>query len=170
MKLTSSNAEFKMIIIGYYQICGSIIGLLLTLWTLINEPYLSGLSFIMYSLAFILFSFSIYAGNLLSNENIKGISLTRWNQILQILQISISSFSFSYVSGVYFNIGFDWIDIFKFNFDFGFTGWNFRYTESDTNHLSIYINIIPFLILYWLGKIETDIEERKQLMENANEL
>ena len=169
MKLTSPDAEYKMIIIGYYQICGGIIGLLLTLRVLIYEPALSGLAFLMYFVALGLYVFSVYAGNLMRKENIKGITLTRWNQFLQMVQFSISFLGFIYVSSVYFNFGFDWTDVFKLNFNIGISVWNFRYTENDTNHFSIFINIIPFLILYWLGNIDTIIEERKQLIEDAKE-
>jgi prolipoprotein diacylglyceryltransferase len=170
MKLTSPSSEFKMIIIGYYQICGGVLGLLFVIWSLIHQPTMSGFSFLIYLLVGSLFSFSIYAGNLTRKEEIKGLYLTQWNQILQIFQFSVSAYGFSYISGVFFNFGFDWTNIIQLKIDFGYSGWFIGYTPDDTDHFSIFLNFMPFVILYFLGKIANDIEERKLLIEKAKRL
>jgi len=153
--------------IGYYQIAGGILGLILTLRAFVYEQALSGLSFLLYSIAILLFVFSIYSGNLLRKANIKGFSFSTWNQVLQVIQISISAFGFEYYSGVFFNIGFQWTEKFIPDFNFGLSGWILRYTDYDLNHNSVYINIVPLLVIYYIRKIQDQIEERKQIMESA---
>ena len=167
MRLLSGNIETSMKNIGYYQIAGGILGLILTLRSFIYEHILSGLSFLFYAVAILLFVFSIYSGNLLRKANIKGLYLSTWNQVLQLIQISISAFGFEYYSGVFFNIGFQWTEKFIPDFNFGLSGWILRYTEYDLNHNSVYINIIPLLVIYYIRKTQNEIEERKQLIESA---
>jgi hypothetical protein len=170
MRILSGKIEDRMLHIGYYQIAGGLLGLILTLRTFIYESTLSGLSLFFYVVAILLFVFSIYSGNLLRKKNIKGLYLSTWNQVLQLIQISISAFGFEYYSGVFFNIGFEWTEKFIPDFNFGLSGWILRYTENDLNHNSVYINLIPILILYYINKTRHEIEERKQLIESAEKL
>jgi len=169
MRLLSWNIEDRMKTLGYYQIIGGIIGIILTIRLLVYERTLSGLGILFYGGAIALFIYSMFCGNQLRKGNVKGLKLSTWNQVLQIIQFSIAAIGFEYYSGLLFNIGFHWTENFIPDMNFGISGWRFRYTESYTNNLSIYINLIPIIIIYYIGKIEDDIETRKQLIKAAQE-
>jgi len=169
MRLLSGKIEDNMKYIGYYQLAGGFLGIILTLRIFSYEPSFSGLSLLFYAIAFLLFGFSIYCGNLLRKGNTKGLLLSTFNQILQILQFSISIIGFTYYSGICFSLGFQWIEKFIPDFNIALSQWQFRYTENDMDHLSVYINIVPLLIIYFIWKIEKNIDDRKELMESAKQ-
>ena len=166
MRLLSGKIEDNMKYIGYYQLAGGLIGIILTLRVFIHEPSFSGLSLLFYAIAFLLFGFSIFCGNLLRKGNTKGLSLSTYNQLVQILQFSISIVGFTYYSGIAFSIGFNWIDKVP-DVNIALSQWQFRYTETDMDHSSVYINFVPLLIIYFIWKIEKEIDERRELMESA---
>jgi hypothetical protein len=170
MRTLSFDTVDRMKYIGYYQMAGGILGLILFLRGFIYQQSLSGFIFLIYLIAFLLFSFSIYSGNLLRKGNIKGFSLSTWNQILQIVQFSISAIGFEYYSGIFFNIGFQWTEKFIPDFNLGLSGYVIRYAENNTNNIAVYINLIPLIIIYYIFKSENEIEERKQLAEAADKL
>ena len=89
---------------------------------------------------------------------------------MQVLQIGVGAFRFYYYSGVRAAFGFDWGETFSPDGTIALSGFSFYYTPGDTSHLIIWINIVPLIIMYWIGKIENEIEERKQLMESAKKL
>ncbi len=170
MRLLSFDIEDRMKSIGWYQIAGGVIGFYMVIVGLINEGTLTGVNFVLYSLAIILVSFSIYCGNLLRKKDMKGLNLSLWNQALQVIQIGVWAIGYAYYSGIRITFGFDWGETFNPDGTFGLSGFWFRYTPEETSHLMIWINVVPILIIYWINKIENDIEERKQLMETAKKV
>lgn len=170
MRLLSFDIEDRMRILGWYQIAGGVYGFYTLIVGLFREGPLTGAKFLLYILAFLLFSFSIYCGNLLRKANIKGLSLSNWNQALQILQIRVWAISFVYFAGIRAGLGFDWDETFSTDFSISLSGISLRYNPEETSQLSIWLNIVPILVLYWIGQIENDIVERKELMESAREI
>ena len=164
MKFLNRTDKNKLNFLGYYQIFGGIWGLILVIRLLIYEQSISGLGLLFYSMAISLFTFSIYCGNLLRKNDNKGLFLSTLNQACQVIQFQIGAIGFEYYAGINFNIGFQWTSKFSPSIHLLLTGWQFRYTEGDTNHLSVYINLIPLLIIYLIIKIE----ERNAIMKLAN--
>ncbi len=165
MKLITFDIEDRMKTLGFYQIAGGILGLFIILRVFIYETQLSGLGILLYALGFGLFTFSIYCGNLLRKGNIKGLKFSLWNQLLQLIQLSISSISFGYYSGIRFAIGFDWKDSFSSDFFLGVSGFNFSYFTNGTGDFSFALNFVPLMVIYSINSIENKIEQRKKLME-----
>lgn len=164
------SIESRMRILGWYQIAGGVYGYIILAIGLFRQGSLTGANFLPLILALILFSFSIYCGNLLRNQNQKGLSLSVWNQFLQILQIGVLSVGFGYYSGIRIAIGFRWIETFMPNFSFSLSGLSLQYAPSNTSELSIWINIMPFIVMHWIGQIEKDIEEKRELIEAAQKI
>ena len=167
MRLLSFDIEDRMKSIGWYQIAGGVYGICSVTYALIHEGTLTGFTFFLYALIYLLFGFSVYCGNLLRKADLKGLLLSQWNQALQVLQIGVWAISFFYYSGIRAAIGFDWGEKFSPDASISFSGAWFRYNTDDTSHLMIWINFVPIIIIYWINKIEKDIEDRKQLMEIA---
>jgi len=155
--------------LGYYQIIGGIVGFILTIRVLISQQTLSGLVFMFFAIAFALITFSIISGNLLRKGNLKGLTLSYWNQIIQVLQLSLFAIGYEYYSGIMFRVGFYWSEKFTPDASVGISGWNLSYRPSSPDYIAIYVNIIPIIIIYLLGKIEKDIETRKKLLETAKQ-
>lgn len=151
--------------LGYYQIAGGIYGVYAAIQLFIQESTLGGLTMLLYIFGFSLFGFSIYCGNLLRVANIKGINLSLWNQIIQVLQFSISSIAFGYFSGIRFSFGFDWSDRFIPDFALSLSGFSVGYNTNATTDFLLMINGFPLIIIYLLDKLEDKIEQRKKLIE-----
>ena len=170
MRLLSFDIEDRMKSIGWYQIAGGVVGFYMVIAALIHEGTLTGGRFVLCFLAIILFSFSIYCGNLLRKADTKGLNLSLWNQALQVIQIGVWAIGYAYYSGIRIAFGFDWGETINPEGTLGLSGFGFRYTPEETSHLMIWINVIPLLVIYWINKIENDIEERKQLIETAKKV
>lgn len=171
MRLLSFDIESRMKSLGWYQIIGGILGICCLIYTLINTGTLTGSKFLLIVIAFLLFGFSIYCGNLLRKFDVHGLSLSMWNQVLQVLQFHVLAIGFYYCSGMGLLVGFDWGETFSPDGSFSLLPTlSLIYDTEDTSALSIWINFVPTAIIYWIVKIENDIEERKQLMESAKKV
>jgi hypothetical protein len=166
MRHLSFDLEDRMKTLGWYQIVGAVVGFSLVAKQLMTVGGLTGGFFLAILIATALFSFSLYCGNLLRKANMKGLQLSVWNQALQVLQIGVSVITFEYYSGIKVAFGFNWDDVFKPDVRIELSGFYIRYGESISN-LSIWINVIPLAIIYWINKIEYEIEARQQLMDSA---
>jgi len=156
--------------LGWYQIVGAAIGLYCVAYLLLHQGTITGGNLLAFMIAVALYAFSLYCGNLLRKTNIKGLQLSTWNQALQVLQLTVWAFSFEYYSGVKLAFGFRWDEVFKPDISLSLSGFYIRYNTDSTSELSVWINVIPINIIYWIGKIENDIEQRKQIMESATKV
>lgn len=165
MKLLTIDIEDRMKILGFYQIAGGFYGLYGIIRPFVQEASLGGLMILFYALGFGLFGFSLYCGNLLRKGKLNGLKLSLWNQLLQVVQFSISAISFGYYSGIRLSIGFDWTNLFLPDWAFGLSGFEIRYALSETANLFFIINLVPLIIIYLLNNLEEKIEQRKRIME-----
>ncbi len=169
MSQLSFAIEDRMKSIGWYQILGGIIGVFMVCYTLFYTGELTGIDLLFFLIIVLLLIFNIYCGNLLRKADIRGLKLSTWNQALQILQFGIVAFGFEYYAGIRLAFGFDWGELFRTDIAISATSIHLRYTPDKTSDLSIWINIVPIIIIYWIDKIEQDIEERKKIAEMALE-
>jgi len=167
MRLLSGKIEDDMRYIGYYQLAGGFLGIILVFNSFIYERSLSGLTLVFYSIIFLLFGFSLYCGNLLRKGNIKGLSLTTYNQFLQLVQFFICGIGFTYYSGIAFSVGIQVKEKILPDFIITISEAKLSYINNGINHSSVYINFVPILIIYLIWRIESEIESRKELMESA---
>jgi len=170
MRKLSFDIEDKMKSIGWYQILGGIYGLFWILYILLRTGTLTGAGFLLILFTIMLFSFGIYCGNLLRKADIRGLRLSTWNQLLQVLQIGIGPFVFEYFSGIRLAFGFEWLEKFSPDATLSLSGFTFQYRPENGSLLSFWINIIPIMLIYSIDKIEKDIEERKQIAETSVKL
>jgi hypothetical protein len=84
--LFSKSIATKLRVLGWYQIIGGVIGVLLTLWLFVKMQTLSGLVILLFIIAFGLYGLSITAGKKLLGAQYKlGLRLSIINQVLQIV-------------------------------------------------------------------------------------
>jgi hypothetical protein len=169
MRLTNWTIDNRMKSLGYYQIAGGIIGILLTIRILITQETINGLILLFILIAFFLYSFSIYCGNLLRKLDLNGLNYSRWNQGLQILQFGLFGVGFKYFSGLFFKFGFNWTESFTPYFELGISSWALSYLPKKLDEVVLYLNIVPIIVLYLISKTEQEIDIRKELIEIASE-
>ena len=167
MKPLSLDLEFRLETIGWYQIVGGALGLAFVTYSFIHVQNFSGLNFLFFILAYFLFGFSIYCGNLLKKKNPKGLNLSKWNQALQVLQFGILSIGFAYYSGLRAGIGFNWGDNFSPDASLSLSGFDLSYNTRESSQLTLWINFVPIIILYLIDRIESEIAERKKTLEEV---
>lgn len=150
--------QFK--IIAYYQIIGGIYGLYVSLTVLAKQQTLSGLSLIIYLLTIGLYIFAIYSGNLLRLQKQKGIELTKWSQLTQLLQFNIAGVAFWYISGIGISIGYGEVDdLIQFLY-LNVSSMYFKYKLTDSQNFYFFINLIPLLVIYFLEPLHKRKEKK----------
>lgn len=169
MGLTNQTIDYRMKILGYYQIIGGLLGVLITIRLLIGQETINGLTLFFILIAGCLYSFSIYCGNLLRKLDLKALVCSKWNQGLQIVEFGLFGIGFRYFSGIYFRFGFNWSEKFIPNIDIGLSSWTLSYLPQNMDVIILYVNIVPLLALLLIFKIERDIKIRKELSEIASE-
>jgi len=170
MRKLSFDIEDRMKSIGWYQILGGSYGLCWIFYLLLHVGGISGAGFLLLLFTILIFSFGIYSGNLLRKGDRRGLTLSIWNQLLQVLQIGIGPFVFAYFSGIRLAIGFEWLEKFSPDATLSLSGFTFQYRPENGSLLSFWINIIPIMVIYSIDKIEKDIVERKQIAETSVKL
>ncbi len=164
MRLISFEIEERMKLLGYYQLIGGLIGLYVIIKWFANEPVLSGLKLLIYLLITSFFVLSIYCGNQLRKGDIKAIELSKWNQILQVIQFNISAVAFAYYSGINFSLGLVLTDKMTPDFLISLSGFAFHYTPNESN-FSVMINIVPLVVIYLLDGLQAKIDLRSELLK-----
>ncbi len=165
------NSDRKIFnVIGYYQIIGGIVGIGLSIYSIITKTNIPTINYIFFIVAFVLYSFCLTSGLFLLKEKLeKGIKLTLINQILQSIQFSISGYSFIFVGLINVFVGIDYTNDFLFKLDFTLT--KYLFTISQKNEVIVVgLNLIPILILFYIKKIETRIKLEKELLEESQEV
>ena len=156
----------KLEIIGLYEIIGGAIGIGLILWGMISISNFSFLAILLYLIVIILYSYSIYAGaKMFKYKESKTID-SEIIQYLQIPKIGLLGFIFTFTAGISFFLGIDYTNDFLFRFDFNLSPSNTKlYFKTDKSLIFFYINFIPILIIYLIGKSKSKIEKEKELLE-----
>ncbi|WP_343534706.1 hypothetical protein [Pedobacter sp.] len=169
MKPTTFKTEILSNIIAYYQIIGGLYGLYGTVSLLAKEPTVSGLGLLFYTLMIALFSLSIYCGNLLRIGKTKGLALSKWNQLAQVIQINLLGVAFQYISGVGISFGYaktgDFIQFIYMNV----SSFYIKYNLKESEEFYFYINIIPLIIFYFIEKIEAKIKMENIAQEKISD-
>ena len=165
MRKLTFDIEDRMKSIGWYQMIGGIYGILSVFYILIRAGTLTGGDLFLVLFTISLFSFGVYCGNLLRKTDVRGLNLSTWNQALQVIQFGVLAITFEFNAGIGVLFGFDWGETFIPDVSISFSGFNFQYHTTDTSHLSFWINIVPILIIYWIDRIEKDIEAQKKIVE-----
>jgi hypothetical protein len=163
----SKNVKKQMLVAGYYQIIGGIIGLGLLIWTLINLDSFQPVLLVIFLPAFLLFFFSVYCGYLLVSGKISGGRLSIINQFLQLFSFAFGGYAYQYISGLGFTIGFDLTDSFNFIFYFGISSWKLNF-NTDSPLIQLEFNLIALYVIFALIKLKRQVKtENERLMINS---
>ncbi len=156
-------------ILGFYQLIGGIIGLVLGIKMLMHTGEFTGPVFLFVLLIFGLYSFSVYAGLITIKLTEKWLLHSQINQIIQFLYISLSGYTYFYVSGIGLFLGFDMTHsfIFKIHF-FIISECNLAY-NLNPEKIVIELNIISFLVLYFINRLENRIRTDKEIHQRLND-
>lgn len=154
------NIQTNLLILGYYQFIGGIIGLGLLIAALTTISNFEVLLLIILSSGAALFSFSIYCGILLIRKKEIGIRRSIINQFLQILAFSYAGYSYQYFSGMGLSIGIDITESFNFITYLGLSSWKLN-INTDSVLSTIEINLVAIILLSNLFSLQKRIELKK---------
>jgi hypothetical protein len=153
----------KLKYIGYYQLVGGIIGVLSTTRFLPNFTLINGGIFLIFLLIFALYSYSIYCGYLLiKKRNIKGINLSIYNQLIQIIGFGVLGFAFHFTAGVYAGIKLNLTNDTILTFMFGHSAAMIN-INSNHEYTELSLNIIALILLNIILNLKTKLEKIEQI-------
>jgi hypothetical protein len=133
----------KIKILAFYQILIGILGLLFLL--LINLKSSSTIFVIIIGL----YSFSIYSGYLLLTKNFKkGLDLSIYNQLIQVVGFGISGFTFEYFSGFFLSLGLNITNDTIINYNVGFNSWILNLGSN--SNLFINLNLLALVLIVFI--------------------
>jgi hypothetical protein len=169
--LFSKSIAIKLRVLGWYQIIGGAIGVLLTLWLFVKMQTLSGLIILLFIIAFGLYGLSITAGKkLLGAQYQTGLKLSMINQFLQIVSFLFLGYGYMYVSGmalsgnISYNVG-GYGSGFKLGFDLGiFSKWNID-INSDNRSFNVSVNFLAIYLLYFIYRLRQKINDELKTSE-----
>jgi len=158
----------KLNILGYYQSIGGIVGLLFTLYILLNQSIINGPTVVLYLVALGLMTYSIYCGFLLIKKQYeKGINLSMINQALQIIGFGILGYSFKFTSGLLLGLTVDFTNDFIIGLNFNVTTWKMNW-NSDPDLTYISINFVAIFILGFIFKGKEKFDNKTNEIELIN--
>jgi hypothetical protein len=155
----------KLRALAIYQVIGGLLGLIITIWAVIQYPSFTPFIIFLFAIAFGLYIFSLLSGWLLWNQYTAGIQCSLINQYLQIVQFTIAGWAYTYISGCYFSLGIDLTYTYKVLVNFGIIStWQLKaFTQTDAVQLSF--NFVAILLIVFLTHVKRDLEE-DVLLEN----
>jgi len=165
----SKATIIRLRVLAWYQIVGGIVGLLVSIWLLARTETVNGLMMLLFMLAFVLYGYSAYCGRLLLGSNYnKGLTLSYFNQALQVVIFSFAGYSFMYVSGAMVLAGIKYISggvglTFAFNFSLTST-WRFWFATNDLS-FELSINFVAIYLLIFIDKLRQRVTKDKQDQE-----
>ena len=157
--------------LAYYQIVFGIIGIALTIWLLSQTGELTGLVLLLFIIAGGLYAFSIFCGQrLLKTNTKKALKLSFINQLIQVFNIGVAGYAYSYLSGPAILIGANLTDGFRFTFNmqllpaFQFN-WN-----SDFASFEVGVNLIALGIIYYIDRLTKEVKTSEELFVSSVKL
>ena len=151
--------EQHLKILGFYQLIGGIVGIIMCAYFFNNI-------LIQIIVSFGFYGFCCYCGYLLIRRKyLKGLNYSILNQAFQIISFGIFGFAIKYTSGLYAGFGIDLSNDFITKFDIGFNSWKL-YLNSNPELAFLYINIIPILIIGFIFRTKDKIEKINESIDN----
>jgi hypothetical protein len=165
----SDISKVKLKVLGWYQVIGGVMGVLLTLWLLLYAGKSMGLLALLYVVAFGLYAYSSHCGRLLlAGDYVKGLKLSLINQAVQIISFSAFGYGFMYISGVMlagevgktpgtagYNMGFHF---------FPFSQW-MLFLNTNYKPMEISVNFVAIFLVYFSYKLNKTIMAEKVAFE-----
>ncbi len=149
--------RIKLIILGIYQLIGSLIGLLFSIMVAIKMSNYNFISLSIGILTFLFYLLNFCCGILLIIGNPLGLMLCIVSQIPQLISISISGFIFRYICGLYFSISINFSHRGQVSTDF--RGSSYMFGLIDNPNVIVSLNIIAVVILIFIVLLRIEINK-----------
>lgn len=153
----------KINFLAYYQIVGGAIGIIFLIWLIATTFPVQGFNILLFLSMAIFFALSICAGWLLLEKRTEaGLTLSKINQILQIIGFGFGGFGFKYVAGIMLSLGIDLKDDANFIFNFSITKLEF-FINSSKDLAKVEVNLVAMYLVYFIIKIQDTILYRRKI-------
>jgi len=167
---TLKQIKNKVMILGWYQLIGGILGITLSIDLLFNilsqGPDGSIILMLLINIPFVL---SIYAGYACIKDQTNRFLISKINQAFQVVSFSIAGAAYTYYSGVFFSIGIDTTLNSTYDFRLGLSAFNFEFNSGSDNYM-VYVNLVAFYILLKTMKYENLMEGENEKIVNSEYL
>jgi len=150
-------------ILGYYQLIGGIIGLVLWIKMLVNTGEFTGLIFLFVLIILGLFLYSIYVGFQTLRLKNNWILHSQINQLFQFLSLSLLGFTYHYFSGIGFFIGLDMTDSYILKYDLSLLSNCHLEYNLHPDQIIIKFNIFAFFVLYYIARLDKRIKTETEI-------
>ena len=157
----TTKIKTDLLKLGWYQIIGGAIGILIILYSLFALTQFSGLVILVYIFMLLFFAYSIYCGTLCIKCKNNALMHSLINQFLQILGFAVFGFAFAYVAGLYLSVGLDLSKSFEMKFNFGISKFDFN-INREQERAEINFNLVAFGLIYWIDKLLKKVKEEKR--------
>lgn len=145
----------KIKYLGFYQLIGGVIGILNTIRFFPNFTPMNGAAF----LIFALYGYSVYCGYLLiKKNNIKGLNLSVYNQLIQIIGFGVLGYGFHFTAGIYAGIKLNLTHDTIFTFMFGHSAATIH-INSHPEFTQLSINVIALGLLNFIFNLKSRLEK-----------
>lgn len=163
---TSVNKN-ALIYLGLYQLLGGVIGGLFLLFSL-SRDYNLGTWLIVIVMAACM-AFSILCGMFCISEKEHSLTLSLFNQIIQLIGFSSAGITFSLMYCPCFIVTFDITHMFSLVFNLQLSHTQILINQEDTSSAWIEINIVACILIAYIGKLKK--REKEAIMQaQADEL
>ena len=155
----------KLQALAIYQIIGGLLGLITTVWIILQFPAFTPFIIVLFTIAFGLYIFSLLSGWLLWNQYTAGVQCSLINQYLQVVQFAIGGCAYTYISGGYFSLGIDLTYSYRLLVHFGIIStWQLK-AFAPTQVVQLSFNFIAILLVVFLTHVKRDLDD-DILLEN----
>ena len=146
--------------IGWYQIIGGGIGVLIILYSLFTSAQLSGLNILIYVFMLLFFIYSIFCGALCIQHKANALTHSLINQCLQLIGFAFLGVAFSYAGGLYLSVGLDLSNSVNMKFNVGISKFDFN-INREHERAEINFNLVAFGLVYWIDRLMKKSKEEK---------
>ena len=159
MQQVEKQLRKQITALALYQIVGGILGIVLTLWVMLQGEVVLTQQVLRFSLfAAGLFVFSILCGRLLFRNPPRGLVLSLINQVLQVIYFAFGAYGFQYVAGLRIGFGFDMIGSWTFKFRVALSSFQFD-LGTDTGQKFIAINLVALFLIFWMERLLEQVKK-----------
>jgi len=159
----TTKIKTDLLKIGWYQIIGGTIGVIVVLIVFGSVPFLE-LNVVVYVFMLLFFFYSIFCGILCLKNKSNSLIYSLINQILQMMGFAVLGFAFTYTAGVYVSIGFDLTNSVQWQFSMGFSKFDFN-IGGNQDRTEINFNLVAFVLIYWIDKLMKKNKVEKDNLE-----
>ena len=162
----ADNFRKKIKFVAYYQIFGGSVGILLTLWVLVNSE---GGGFLLLLGALGLYTYSMYCGKLLLDGRIhEGLRLSTINQTIQTINFAISGYAFKFIAGLNLTLGMDFTNNLNIIYKISLSQFQIN-LNSQRQLVNVGVNITALTLIIIIGNLIVENQEENNKIQTHSE-